>query len=154
LANTFTQLHIQIVFAVKGRQNLIHSKHNNTIQKYITGIVQNKGHKMLAINNMPDHFHIFIGYSPTETLSGLIRDLKSNSSNFINAKRWFLGNFSWQEGYGAFSYSHSHVDHVCKYIANQQSHHKKKTFKEEYIELLQKFDVDYKPKYLFDWVED
>ena len=154
MANTFTQLHIQIVFAVRGRQNLIQSKHNNIIQKYITGIVQNKGHKLIAINNMPDHVHIFIGYSPTETLSGLIRDIKSNSSNFINEQKWFLGNFSWQKGYGAFSYSHSHVDAVCKYIATQQDHHKKKTFKIEYIELLQKFDVDYKPQYLFDWIED
>ena len=116
MANTYTQLHIQIVFTVKGKQNLIPDEHKDELQKYITGIIQNRKHKLLAINNMPDHIHIFIGLHPTMALSDLVRDIKAISSKFISEKKWIRGNFEWQKGYGAFSYSHSHIDNVVKYI--------------------------------------
>jgi putative transposase len=154
MANTFTQIYIQIVFAVKGRQNLIRKEHKEKIQKYITGIVKNKKQKLLAINCMPDHTHIFAGLKPDIKISDLVRDVKSFSSGFINDKRFVKGKFSWQHGFGAFSYSHSHIDRVVKYVLNQEEHHKKRTFREEYIGLLEKFNVEYDPKYIFEFYED
>jgi REP element-mobilizing transposase RayT len=153
MANTYTQLYIQIIFAVKGKQNLIPRFHNNELQKYVTGIVQNRNHKMLAVNNEPDHVHIFLGLDPKMAISILAKAIKSISSKFINEKRWFKGRFEWQKGYGAFSYSRSQIDRVIKYINNQQEHHRKKTFREEYLAFLKKFKIEYNEKYLFDWIE-
>ena len=154
MANTYTQIYLQIIFAVKGRQSLLPKSNNDELQKYITGIIKNNGQKLLAINNMPDHIHIFIGFGTTITISDLLRDIKANSSRFINEKRWFPGRFEWQKGYGAFSYSRSQLDNVVKYVMNQQQHHKRRTFREEYIDFLQKFEVEYNPKYLFEFYDD
>ncbi|MBN2762036.1 MAG: IS200/IS605 family transposase, partial [Bacteroidales bacterium] len=115
MANTYTQIYIHLVFAPLGRENVISKKHKEEIQKYITGIIQNRKHKLLAINCMPDHVHIFIGYQPSQSLPDLLRDIKSFSSKFINDKKWMPGKFLWQEGYGAFSYSNSQIDSVIKY---------------------------------------
>jgi REP element-mobilizing transposase RayT len=152
MANTYTQIYLQLVFSPLGHENVIPSRHKEELHKYITGIIQNRKHKLLAINSMPDHIHIFIGYNPSQPLPDLLRDIKASSSKFINEKRWFPGKFSWQEGYGGFSYGHSQIDDVIHYINSQEEHHKKSTFKEEYLKLLQKFDVEYDPKYLFEWI--
>jgi putative transposase len=149
MANTYTQIYIQVVFAVEGRQNLIRPEHNDELQKYITGIVSGLKQKLIAINNMPDHVHLLVGLKPDIALSDLARDVKANSSKFINEKRWVSGRFSWQEGFGAFSYSRSQLDTVIRYIQNQQTHHTKKTFREEYEELLEKFGVGYDERYIF-----
>jgi REP element-mobilizing transposase RayT len=154
MANTYTQIYIHVVFAVQGRQNLISKEHKEELHKYITGIVQNKKQKMIFINSMPDHIHIFIGMKPSIALSDLVRDIKNNSSNFINEKKWVRGKFNWQEGFGAFSYGHSQIDVVVRYIQNQEEHHRKKTFKQEYVEMLKKFAVEYDEKYLFKWIDD
>jgi len=151
MANTYTQIYIHIVFAVQGRQNLIPKEHKEELHKYMTGIIQNKGQKLIAINSMPDHAHIFIGMKPTMVLSDLVRDVKNNSSNFINDKKWIRGRFNWQKGFGAFSYGHSQIDVVAKYVLNQEKHHEKKTFKEEYLEMLKNFNVEYDEKYLFEF---
>ena len=151
MANTYTQIYIHIVFAVQGRQNIIPKEHKEEMHKYMTGIIQNKGQKLIAINSMPDHVHSFIGMKPTIALSDLVRDVKNNSSNFINDKKWIRGKFNWQKGFGAFSYAHSQIDTVAKYILNQEKHHEKKTFKEEYLEMLKNFNVEYDEKYLFEF---
>ncbi|PIF32012.1 REP element-mobilizing transposase RayT [Flavobacterium sp. 9] len=152
MANTYSQLYIHIVFAVKGRQNLISTVWKDEVYKYITGIVTNKEQKLIVINGMPDHVHILIGLKPNKSISDLVRDIKANSSKFINDKKWVNGKFEWQTGFGAFSYSHSQLTNVIKYIRNQEEHHKTKTFKEEYIEFLKLFDVDFKNEYLFEEV--
>lgn len=153
MANTYSQIFIQIVFAVKGRQNLISKNNREELHKYITGVVQNKDQKLLAIFCMPDHLHLFIGMKPAMLLSDLVRDIKTSSSKFITDKKWVRGKFNWQEGFGAFSYSKSHVDAVVNYILNQEEHHHVKTFREEYIELLEKFEIDYNKNYLFESIE-
>jgi REP element-mobilizing transposase RayT len=153
MPNTYTQIYIQIVFTVKGRENLISKNNREELQKYITGIVEARNTKLISIYCMPDHMHILIGFKPTTLLSDLVRDVKAGSSKFINDKKWVLGKFNWQEGFGAFSYSHSQLDNVIGYINNQEEHHKKKTFKEEYLEFLEKFHVSYDDKYLFEWIE-
>lgn len=153
MANTYSQIHIQIIFAVKGRDQLIKEEHREELQKYIAGIITNKNQKLLAIYCMPDHTHIFMGVRPNIALSDLVRDIKTNSSSFITENNLTKSTFSWQEGYGAFSYAKSQVDAVVKYVLNQAEHHKKRTFKEEYIEFLQKFEVQYDEKYLFEWIE-
>jgi putative transposase len=150
MANTYTQLYVQIVFAVKGRQNLISKIWKHELYKYITGIVTNEGQKLIAINGMLDHIHILIGLKPNKALSDLVRDIKANSSRFINEKKWINGKFEWQTGFGAFSYNHSQLTNVINYIQNQEEHHKKKTFKEEYVDFLKAFDIDYNNQYLFD----
>ena len=149
MANTYTQIYIHVVFAVEGRQNLIQTEHNDELQKYITGIVSTQRHKLIAINNRPDHLHLLVGLRPDASLSQLVRDIKANSSRFINEKRWVMGRFSWQEGFGAFSYSRSQIGTVIRYIENQQKHHAGKSFREEYAALLDKFDVEYDPRYVF-----
>ena len=149
MANTYSQIYIQIVFAVEGRQNLIDPKHNDELQKYITGIVTAQRQKLIAINNMPDHAHILIGQRPDSVLSDLVGDIKSGSTNFINRSRWVKGRFNWQEGFGAFSYSRSQLDTVISYVQNQQRHHKKRSFRDEYVALLDKFDVPYDERYIF-----
>jgi REP element-mobilizing transposase RayT len=136
------------VFAVRGRQNLIHPDWEEKLYKYITGIVQNKQQKMLAINGMPDHIHFLIGMKPSCCLSDLVREIKKSSNEYIKTENLTKHKFHWQEGFGAFSYSHSHLDRVIKYIHNQKEHHKKTTFQEEYIHFLKKFSVEYDEKYL------
>jgi putative transposase len=150
MADTYTQLYIHVVFAVKGRENLISKTWKEELYKYITGIVINEKQKLIAINGMPDHIHILIGIKPTIALSDLIRDIKANSSRFINEKRWVTGKFEWQLGFGAFTYSHSQLDTIAAYIKNQEQHHTKKTFKEEYIEFLKLFAIDFKNEFIFE----
>ncbi len=153
MPGTFSQIYIQVVFAVKGRESLIHTSWEIELYKYITGIVQNKEQKMLAINGMPDHIHFFIGMKPSCCLSDLVREIKKSSNDFIKEKIFTRFKFQWQGGYGAFSYSHSNLSNVIAYIMNQKEHHKKKTFKEEYMEFLRKFEIEFKDEYLFEWVE-
>ncbi|MCG3167424.1 MAG: hypothetical protein POELPBGB_03216 [Bacteroidia bacterium] len=152
-AGTYSQIYIQIVFAVKGRESLIAHDWEERLYEYITGIVRNKEQKMLAINGMPDHIHFLIGMKPSCCLSDLVREVKKSSNEFINEKNLSKFKFNWQEGYGAFSYSHSQLDNVIGYIMNQKTHHKTKSFKEEYVDFLKKFNVEYKDQFLFDWIE-
>jgi len=154
MADTYTQIYIQVVFAVQGRQNLIKPNYKEDICKYITGIIRNQGQKLIAINGMPDHLHVLIGMKPNIALSDIVRDVKANSSKFINERRWVIGRFQWQEGFGAFSYSHSQLGNVIRYIQNQEEHHGKSSFKSEYVELLRKFDIAFEDKYIFDFIED
>jgi len=153
MPGTFSQIYIQVVFAVKGRQNLIGNSWKTELHKYITGIINGKNQKSIIVNGMPDHLHAFIGLKPAMAIADLVRDIKNNSSNFVNDNKFVKGKFSWQEGYGAFSYSHSHMGSVYNYILNQEKHHKKKTFKDEYLEFLRKFEAEYDEKYLFDWYD-
>lgn len=153
MPGTFSQIYIQVVFAVKGRDSLIHNSWEEELYKYINGIVRNKEQKMLAINGMPDHIHFVIGMRPTCCISDLVREIKKSSNEFINEKKFLNKKFSWQEGYGAFSYSHSALDNVIQYVLNQKEHHRKKTFREEYIDFLKKFEVEFKDEYLFEWIE-
>jgi REP element-mobilizing transposase RayT len=153
MANTFTQIYVQVVFAVKGRQSLLRREKKEELHKYITGIVRNCKQKLIRINSVSDHVHILIGLKPDIALSDLVRNIKANSSRFINEKRWIKGKFNWQEGFGAFSYSQSHLDRVIQYIDRQEEHHRKKSFKEEYLSLLAKFKVDYDPRYVFEWID-
>ena len=153
MADTYTKIYIHVIFTVQGRQNLMDRQHKDELYKYITGIIQNKKQKVISINGMSDHIHILIGIKPDTALSDLIRDVKANSSKFINERRWVAGRFHWQEGFGAFSYSHSQLGSVANYIKNQEEHHSKKTFKDEYLGMLRKFGVDYNPKYIFDWID-
>jgi REP element-mobilizing transposase RayT len=153
MPNTYSQIYIQIVFAVKGRQNLIHESFRIELEKYITGIVTNKYQKLLAIYCNPDHTHILVGLKPTISISDLVRDIKANSSKFISDNNLVNGKFNWQDGFGAFSYSKSQLDNVVKYILNQAEHHKQKTFKAEYLDFLQKFEIEYDEKYLFEWID-
>lgn len=152
MANTYTQIYLHVIFAVKGRDNLISSTWKEELYKYITGIVTNKNQKLIAINGMPNHVHLLVGLKPDIALSDLIRDVKANSSKFINDKQWVMGKFEWQSGFGGFSYSHSQLDVIIKYIRNQEEHHKTKSFKEEYIEFMKRYEIDYKTEYLFEEV--
>lgn len=149
MPNTYTQIYIHIVIVVRGRENLIKQRFREELYKYISGIIANKKQKLLAIGGMPDHFHIFVGLAPDMKLSDLVRDIKANSSKWINENKFVRGKFSWQEGYGAFSYARSQMDTAIKYIMNQEKHHVKKSFKEEYLDMLKKFDVSYNENYLF-----
>lgn len=153
MANTYTQIYIQIVFAVKGRQNLISKENRDELHKFITGIISNRGQKLFAVFAMPDHVHLLVSMSPSISISDLVRDIKAGSSKFINDKKWMTEKFNWQEGYGAFSYSKSSIDLVVKYILNQEEHHKNKSFKNEYLDFLEKFEIEYDSKYLFEWIE-
>lgn len=153
MANTYTQIYIQIVFAVSGRQCLIERAFKDELYKYITGIVRNENQKLIAINGMADHTHVLIVLKPDMAISDLVKESKSSSSNFINSKRWVKGRFRWQQGFGAFSYSHSQLGEVARYIENQETHHAKRSFKEEYLALLRKFDIAYDDKYVFNWIE-
>jgi len=153
MANTYSQIHIQAVFAVEGRANLIRSEWKEELFKYISGIFRKKQQKLLAIGGVEDHIHLMFGLRPNLALSDLIRDVKANSSAFINEKRFVRGRFNWQEGFGAFSYSRSQVDIVVKYVLNQEKHHARRSFKDEYIGLLDRFEVEYEDRYLFDWIE-
>ena len=153
MASTFSQIYIQYVFAVKGRENLLQKPWRDEVFKYMAGITKGKNQKPIIVNGVTDHVHVFIGLKPTMNISDLVRDIKNNSSNFINEQKFIKGKFAWQEGYGAFSYAHSQIDNVYQYIANQEEHHKKKTFKEEYIDFLKKFEIEFNEKYLFEWLD-
>jgi REP element-mobilizing transposase RayT len=149
MPNTYFKLHIQFVFAVKYRAGLIQGEWKEDLHKYITGIFQQNNHKMLQINSMPDHIHIFIGMRPHQSISALVQNVKTESSKWVKAKNLCKGSFNWQEGYGAFSYSKSHVPNVIRYIQNQEIHHRKEKFLDEYRKMLQLFEVDYDEQYLF-----
>ncbi|TAF66447.1 MAG: IS200/IS605 family transposase [Cytophagales bacterium] len=153
MANTYTQIHIQFVFAVKGRANLVRENFREELQKYICGIVKERENKPLAIYCMPDHTHLLVGLKPTQNIADLVRDVKAISSKFINEQGFLQQKFQWQNGYGAFSYSKSHVPAVVKYILNQAEHHRKRSFKEEYLTFLQKFEIEYDEKFLFDFLD-
>ena len=149
MANTYTQIHIQAVFAVQNRLCLINKQWKDQLYKYITGVIQNQGHKLLAINGVADHVHIFFGYRPVQSLSDLMQDVKGNSSKWINQNRLVKGRFSWQEGYGAFSYHKNRVQSIINYILRQEEHHKKISFRHEYQKLLEEFEVEYDQNYIF-----
>jgi len=153
MAGTFSQIYIQIVFSVKGRENLILKEWKDELHKYIAGIIKNKGQKPIIVNGVPDHIHVFIGLKPSMSISDMVRDIKNNSSNFINDHKLVNGKFSWQEGYGAFSYAHAQIETVYNYILNQAEHHRKKTFREEYLDFIKEFNVEYNEKYLFEWMD-
>jgi len=153
MADTYTQIYIQIIFAVKNRNALIQPDWEEEIFKYITGIVQNKRQKMLAINGIQNHIHFLIGMKPTCCLSDLLREVKKSSNALINDKKFTSFKFEWQEGFGAFSYSHSQLAEVIQYISNQKEHHKKRTFKNEYEAFLKAFEIEFKNEYLFEWIE-
>ena len=153
MPNTYSQIYIHVVLAVKGRGNLISKNWNNELYKYICGIVNGKNEKVYAINGMPDHIHILLSIKPDTSLSNLVRDIKANSSKWINENKFVRGKFHWQEGFGGFSYSQSQLDDVIGYIDNQEKHHAEKSFKEEYVDFLRKFKVNYDEKYVFEWIE-
>ena len=153
MANTYTQIHIQAVFAVHGRQSLIHPEWKDELFKYISGIFRNQKQKLLAIGGVEDHIHLLLGLRPSTAISDLVRDVKSDSTEFVNKKRFSRRRFSWQEGYGAFSYSRSQLDAVAKYVLEQEEHHTKRSFKNEYVALLDRFEVEYDERYLFTWIE-
>lgn len=153
MANTYTQVHIQAVFAVQNRQSLIHKDWKDELYKYITGIIQHYDHKVLQINGMPDHVHILFGMRPTQSLSDLMKQVKQDSSKWINNKGFMNTKFSWQAGYGAFSYAKSDLPNVINYIKNQEVNHKTKTFTEEYMQLLKDFNIDFEEHYIFKQIE-
>jgi putative transposase len=149
MSNTFSQMYVQVVFAVKYRESLIRPEWEDELYKYITGAVQSEGQKMLAINGMPDHLHFFMGIKPNLSLSDLVREIKKSSNDMIKRNKFTKNNFQWQEGFGAFTYGHSQLDGVINYIHNQKEHHKRITFKDEYIVLLKEFGIKFEEKYLF-----
>jgi putative transposase len=153
MANTFTQMYAQIVFCPRGRAHLIHPSFEDRLYKYITGIIQDRGQKLIAINGMPDHIHIFIGFKPDIEISDLVGDIKTGSSKFIKTNRFLSRDFNWQRGFGCFTYAHSQIDAVAKYVMNQKEHHRKKTFRAEYLQFLKKFEVEYDEQYLFEFYD-
>jgi len=153
MANTYTQIHIHAVFAVQNRLSLIKTDWQDRLYQYIIAIIQNHGHKVLSIGGMPDHIHLLFGFRPTQSLSELMQNAKRDSSEWINKEKLIGGKFSWQEGYGAFSYSKSQISQVIKYIENQETHHKKRTFIEEYIKILNDFGLEYDERYIFKPIE-
>jgi putative transposase len=154
MAGTYSQIYIQVVFAVQGRETLLQKPWRDEVFKYMAGIIKAKNQKPIIVNGVTNHVHLFIGLKPAMALSDLVRDVKNNASNFINEQKFVRNKFSWQEGFGSFSYAHSQIRHVYQYILNQEAHHVQKTFKQEYLEFLKKFEIEYDEKYLFDWNED
>ena len=154
MAGTFSQIYIQLVFAVKGRESVLHEDWREDLFKYMAAIIKGKEQKSIIVNGMADHVHAFVGLRPAMPIADLVRDLKNNSSKYINDRKLVKGRFVWQEGYGAFSYGQSQVEAVYQYILHQKEHHRKRTFKEEYIGFMQKFQIEYDERYLFDWIED
>jgi REP element-mobilizing transposase RayT len=154
MANTYTQIYIQVVFAVQGRQSLVRPERKEELQKYMTGIVSRQGQKLIAIHCMPDHTHVLIGLRPNIALSDLVGDIKTGSTNHINEQRWGPGRFSWQEGFGAFSYSHSQLKGVIDYIRDQVRHHARKIFRQEYLTFLKKYEVPHDERYVFRPVDE
>ena len=153
MAGTFSQIYIQYVFSVMGRNNLLQKPWRDEVFKYMSGIIEGKGQKSIIVNGVADHVHAFVGLKPSMSISDLIRDVKNNSTNFINDNKFLKHKFAWQDGYGAFSYAHSQIKNVYQYILNQEEHHKKVTFREEYLDFLEKFNVEYDEKFLFNWIE-
>ena len=153
MANSYSQIYIHVVFTVQGRLNLIPKQHREELHKIITGIISNRNQKLISIFAMPDHVHLLVGLKPSMALSDLVRDIKSGSSKYITEKKWVKGKFNWQEGHGSFSHSRSQISQVANYISNQETHHKKMTFKEEYIDMLEKFEIEYDTKFLFEWID-
>jgi REP element-mobilizing transposase RayT len=153
MANTFSQIYIQTVFAVSNRQSLIKPEFKEDLYKYITGIVRNQGQKLIAVNGIADHIHLLIGLKPAKALADLVREIKADSSNYINENKLIRGRFNWQEGYGAFSYGHSQLDTIIRYIRNQEKHHQRRSFKDEYLTLLRKFDITFEEKYVFEFLD-
>ena len=153
MAGTYSQIYIQVVFAVKGRNNLLQKPWRDEVFKYISGIIKGKNQKPIIVNGVSDHVHLFIGLKPSMCLSDLVRDIKNNATNFIKNSNFIKGEFAWQEGFGAFSYSQSHKDNVYQYILNQEEHHRESTFREEYLEFLERFEIEYDEKYLFEWID-
>ncbi len=151
MPNTYSQIYIQIVFAVKGRDCFISESFREELQKYISGIVANKNQKLYAIYCMPDHTHLLVSMKPDLSLSGFVRDIKSNSSSFIKEKKWIKHLFRWQEGYGAFSYHKTLAKQVVNYILNQPEHHRKITFRDEYLNFLKEYEIEYEERYLFEF---
>ena len=151
MANTFSQIYLQFVFAVRHRQSLIPTEHKEELHKYITALVQNRKAKMIAVHCMPDHTHLFVGFRPSISISDFIKEIKVESNEFLNNQSWMKSKFNWQEGYGVFSYGHSQIDTVVKYVLNQEQHHKKKTFRAEYLEFLDRFQIPFEEKYLFEF---
>ena len=154
MPGTYSQIYIQVVFAVKRRRPLLQKPWRDEVFKYMAAIIKGKNQKPIIVNGVENHVHMFIGLKPSMALSDLVREVKNNTSNFINERKFTPGKFSWQEGFGAFSYSHSHINQVYKYILNQEEHHRENSFKKEYLDLLRKFDVAFDEKYLFDPDED
>lgn len=154
MANTYSQIYIQVVFAVAGRASVIPGEHKDELHRYVTGIVTRRGQKLIAINSMPDHVHLLIGLKPDCALSDLVGDVKAASSKLIHERQWVPGRFAWQEGFGAFSYSHSQLGDVIRYIQQQEEHHAKRTFAQEYREFLERFEIMYDPRYVFTSVEE
>ena len=154
MANTFHQVYIQLVFAVKGRQSLLKQEFRQEFFKVMASMIQDLGHKSIIVNGMSDHVHCLIGVNPDKKISELVRDLKTKSSHFLKDKKWAQNNFSWQKGYGAFSYSRSQLNQVYQYILNQEVHHQKMPFREEYMGFLEKFEIEFKEEYLFQFLED
>ena len=154
MANIYSQIYIQVVFAVQGRQNLLRKEHKEELHKYVTGIITHQKQKLLAIHCMPDHAHILIGLRPNMALADLVEEVEAHSAKFISEKRWVPGRFHWQEGYGAFSYGHSQLTSIIRYVQNQEQHHARKSFREEYLQFLKRFEVEHDPKYLFDFEEE
>ena len=153
MANTYTQIHLQVIFAVKKRTGLIQREWKDELYKYIPGIIQIQDHKMLAINGMPDHIHVFFGMRPIQSLSDLMQEIKQDSSKWINQKKYIKERFEWQEGFGAFSYSKSQASRVIAYVQNQEVHHRNITFLDEYRKFLDKFEIDYDERYIFKELE-
>jgi len=153
-SSTYSQIYIQIIFAVKGRVSLILPSWQEDLYKFITGLVKNKGQKLITINGVQDHIHIFVSINPSCRISDLVREIKKSSNKYINNNFVSMNKFQWQEGYGVFSYNKSAVDNVVKYIDNQKAHHKKRSFKEEYIDFLEKFEIAYKDEFLFDFLNN
>ena len=149
MANTYSRIYIQIVFAVEARQGLIQKQNKEELHQYITGIITERDQKLLAVHCMPDHTHVLVGLRPSMAVSDLARDVKTGSTNFINQKRWVLGRFSWQEGFGAFSYGHSQLTGIMNYIRNQERHHAKRTFREEYVQFLKKYEIAHEERFIF-----
>lgn len=149
MANTYTQLYFHIVFAVKRRENYISEKWKKELYKYITGIVSNKNQKLMIVNGIPNHIHLLIGTKPTCILSDLVRDIKANSSKWINEKKFIAQRFEWQKGFGAFTVSQSQIPKIVNYIKKQEEHHQIRTFREEYVEFLNAYKIDFKPEYIF-----
>ena len=149
MANTYTQIHIHFIFAVKFRNGIIQTQWKDNLYKYISGIVHNNNHKLLAINGTSDHIHILIGIRPSQSISDLMKDVKQGSSLWINENKLCPGKFAWQEGFGAFSYGTSQVQAIASYIENQQQHHLKRTFIDEYVAFLRAFNIDYDERYIY-----
>lgn len=154
MAGSYHQIFIQCIFAVHGRDSSLRKEWRKDVFRYMSGIIENTGNKSIIVNGVADHVHLFLGIKPSSRLSDIVRDVKNNSSNFINKSNFVQGKFSWQEGYGAFSYSKSQVEQVYDYVFNQEEHHRKRTFREEYCDFLKKFEIPFEERFLFDWIDE